>query len=256
MIDWVFFDVGNVLFNDDPQSFASYRGYHEELRKHDPDYDFAEMLAEREELARTGATWVLFKIAARRLPEARVAELLAELRGELDARYDDVHLLDEGVLELLTELRRSHRLGVIANQPPECRHSLRRRGLLDLFDMVAISEEVDLHKPDPELYRWALRASGATPEKSVMVGDRLDNDVAPARAVGMKAIWLRWPSSEKKSWRPTDPQAREFLRSCDRVPHFATASDSANEPDHTVSTLAEVPAALASLAGGTDSPSP
>ena len=51
MIDWVFLDVGNVLFIDDPQNFQGYRFVHELISKHHADYTFAEMLAEREKWA-------------------------------------------------------------------------------------------------------------------------------------------------------------------------------------------------------------
>lgn len=250
MIDWVFFDVGNVLFNDDPQSFAAYRHYHAALCGCRPGYTFDEMLREREELAGNGATWVLHKLAARAMPQDRVDEIFYELRQWLIERYDDVHIPQEGLEELLGRLRERYRLGVIANQTPECRASLRRRGLLEYFDVVAISEELDLHKPDPKLFQWAIEQSGADPARSVMVGDRLDNDVAPARSVGMKTIWLRWPDSARKNWLPDDPLAREFLLSCDRVPVFHSLADPVNIPDRQIGSLHEVLDAVQSLANG------
>lgn len=51
MIDWVFLDVGNVLFNDDPQNFEGYRLLFDTLGIRHPRYSFAEMMAEREERA-------------------------------------------------------------------------------------------------------------------------------------------------------------------------------------------------------------
>jgi len=48
-----------------------------------------------------------------------------------------------------------------------------------------------LSKPDPRAFQAALEALGATPAECIMVGDRIDNDIAPAKALGMAAILFR-----------------------------------------------------------------
>lgn len=246
-IDWVFFDVGNVLYNDDPQAFVAFEHYHRAIREIEPGYSFEEMLADREELARAGRTWILGKLGKRRLPEERVRSLYEELRGLLIERYDEHHLPHPGAEEVLAELAGKYRLGVIANQPPECRSSLERRGLLRYFEVVAISDELDLHKPDARIFEWALKEAGAAADRSVMIGDRRDNDVGPARALGMRTIWLRWQSSAQKNWRPISSSARTFLESCDRVPMFHSLLTPETDPDRTVASLGEIPPVVADL---------
>lgn len=39
-------------------------------------------------------------------------------------------------------------------------------------------------KPDPKLFTIACAQAGCAPEDAVMIGDRLDNDIAPAKAIG------------------------------------------------------------------------
>ena len=46
-------------------------------------------------------------------------------------------------------------------------------------------------KPDLVIFEKALKLSACAAEESVMVGDRLDNDMAPAKTVGMKTVWLK-----------------------------------------------------------------
>ena len=48
---------------------------------------------------------------------------------------------------------------------------------------------------------------GCKPEESMMVGDRLDNDIHPAKAMGMKTVWIRHglaqhqnPSPQRMPW--------------------------------------------------------
>ena len=246
MIDWVFFDVGNVLFNDDAQNFFAYRFLYERVRQSRPEFTFEELLAERERQARQGVRWVVHKLAQQFFPEATVRDLFVELRGLLIPRFDDNHLLNEGVRDMLESLRPTYRLGIIANQPPECRNSLARRQLLELFEVVAISEELDLHKPDVGLLEWALREAGCEGSRAVMVGDRVDNDIMPAKRLSMRTVLLRWPDSSHKSWSPDDPQAQAYLRSCDAAPLFTVGCDD-DEADRIVETPAEVPAAVESI---------
>jgi FMN phosphatase YigB (HAD superfamily) len=247
-IEWVFFDVGSVLFNDDPQNFLAYRRVHAKILEHHPDYTFDAMLQEREQHARDGASWILYAIAKALLPDVAVRDLFREIRTQLLPSYDDNHLPNAGIPDVLQELRRRYRLGIIANQPPECRHSLQRRGLLPFFDVVAISEELDLHKPDVRLFEWAIRASGCEAERAVMIGDRRDNDIAPAQQLSMRTVLVQWPAWDARNWQPEDPQALAFLQSCDRVPFFKPAP-LVPEPDRIVSSLVEVPGALESLCG-------
>jgi 5'-nucleotidase len=254
MIDWVFLDVGDVLFNDDPQNFLGYRFVYEVIRARHPDYTFGDMLAEREAAALEGHDFILSRIARRLLPADDVKPLLQSLRQELIGSYDENNMLNEGARKAIEVLRPQWRLGIIANQPIECRQSLARRGLLDSFDVVAISDEVEFHKPDVRLYEWAIAQAGCEPVRAVMIGDRRDNDIAPASQAGMRTIQVRWPDCRSKGWQPIDPMAQQFLDSCCRVPIFS-AVPVGPEPDAVITSLAEAPAAVARLAAAKNSKS-
>ncbi|MBF0147239.1 MAG: HAD family hydrolase [Magnetococcales bacterium] len=55
-----------------------------------------------------------------------------------------------------------------------------------------------LAKPDPQLYRTALRQTGTDPREGVMIGDTYENDVLPAHGLGMRTIWvLTRPDKER-----------------------------------------------------------
>lgn len=249
MLEWVFFDVGNCLFDDDSQGFLAWRHYFEAFRARRADLTFEDILAERERRAKEGHVWVLRDVAKDYLTEDEIDATHERLRRMLHSAFDENHLPNRGVPELLHDLAGRYRLGIIANQPGECRAALERRGWLSLFEVVAISEEIDLHKPSPDLYRWALREAGCLeqPERTVMIGDRRDNDVEPAKAVGMRTIWVAWQGNASKVWRPTSPLAKAYLASCERTAPFSVPPTPANEPDRTVADLTEVPAVLASL---------
>ena len=85
---------------------------------------------------------------------------------------------------------RGFKLGVIANQTPGARQRLEKWGLLPYFEVIAASAELGIAKPDPAIFRRALKQADCAPQNAVMVGDRLDNDIAPANRLGLHTVRL------------------------------------------------------------------
>jgi putative hydrolase of the HAD superfamily len=83
------------------------------------------------------------------------------------------------------------RVAVITNGPSkEQRLKLERTGLLDRFEVIAISGEVGHEKPAAEIFAHTLSRIGIAPEAALHIGDSLRYDVAGARAAGLTAVWL------------------------------------------------------------------
>jgi putative hydrolase of the HAD superfamily len=64
-------------------------------------------------------------------------------------------------------------------------------GIQNFFDVILISEEQGIKKPDPEIFWRAVDKLGITPEESIFVGDHPLNDVQASQSIGMKDIWKR-----------------------------------------------------------------
>lgn len=99
----------------------------------------------------------------------------------LDTPYPDAQMV-------LEQLHKVYRLGIIANQNAGAQARLRQYGLLHYFDVVAASAEAGFSKPDSRLFLLALKQAGCRPEQAVMIGDRLDNDIYPANALGFITV--------------------------------------------------------------------
>jgi HAD superfamily hydrolase (TIGR01549 family) len=135
-----------------------------------------------------------------------------------------------GMADLLQDLaRRGVRLALVAdsrpNTPPNV---LRQHGLLDLFEVLAISEVVDAIKPDPRIFELALNALQVPREdygRVAMVGNHLERDIAGANRLGMVSIFFHW--NER---RRTTPQTED------------------EQPDHTVRSASELRALLDRIA--------
>jgi HAD superfamily hydrolase (TIGR01549 family) len=81
-------------------------------------------------------------------------------------------------------------LAIVANQPASRTDELRFLGVR--ADVMAMSGEMGVAKPDPAFFEEALRLMGSPASESVAyVGDRLDNDIGPAADAGMRPIWIR-----------------------------------------------------------------
>lgn len=81
-------------------------------------------------------------------------------------------------------------VAVIGNQPARRHDELLALGV-DV-DVLAMSETLGAEKPSEAFFRRALALLGDPPVGDVAyVGDRIDNDVQPAAALGLRAVWLR-----------------------------------------------------------------
>ena len=93
--------------------------------------------------------------------------------------------------DVLKKLHDKYKIGIIANQNPGTRERLEAWGLLKYIDMVVASAEEGAAKPDRRIFDIALERAGVAPEDTFMIGDRIDNDILPAKNIGMKTIWVQ-----------------------------------------------------------------
>jgi FMN phosphatase YigB (HAD superfamily) len=98
--------------------------------------------------------------------------------------------LAPGAEECLAALRAGGlRVGVAANQPSSVAPLL--EGLLEPGELMGISEDWGVSKPDPAFFARVVDAVGLPPSEIAYVGDRVDNDVRPAMEAGMVGVHIR-----------------------------------------------------------------
>ena len=109
--------------------------------------------------------------------------------------YSNSITVEPEVLSTLQTLKsEGYRMGLVSNltlRADLMRADLQRWGLMDLLDASVFSSEVGVRKPDPRIFREALRRVGTEPAETVFVGDRLYDDVSGAQAVGMRGVLTR-----------------------------------------------------------------
>jgi HAD superfamily hydrolase (TIGR01662 family) len=103
---------------------------------------------------------------------------------ELEKLYPDADII-------LKTLSKKYKLGIIANQSAGTQERIDDWGIGKYFDVVVASYEEGYEKPDLKIFKIALDRANCTPSEAVMIGDRLDNDIIPAKSLGMKTIWVK-----------------------------------------------------------------
>ncbi len=115
--------------------------------------------------------------------------------------------LREGIAGLIEQLHaRGFVLGLAANQPAEAIADLDAFGIGRFFAHREVTGIHGLRKPDVRLFLRACDDLGYEPQECLMVGDRIDNDIAPARQLGMRTILFRsgrHSSQLPRSWNET-----------------------------------------------------
>jgi HAD superfamily hydrolase (TIGR01509 family) len=219
-IEIVFFDIGGVMYDDTVYARALNTAIRV-LGGEFTDEEFEEVYRE----ARAAQAGSFRRLLATRFlgPNADIAAL--EVEAGRHWAYPAT-ALESDVRPCLEALAGRYRLGIIANQPSAVKDALRRDGLDAYFGVWGVSDDVGFDKPDPRLFEHALASAGVPPDRAVMVGDRLDYDVRPAKSVGMRAVWLL------RGEAPDDPTDEQLV-----------------EADATIRSLGELEDALLSLEG-------
>lgn len=186
-ISWIFFDVGETLVDESKPIRESIRQFVDNAAT--LGYQIEPHIVEQSLIHYHGlfSTFPMRQVMEQLVPsEADRLEIRKGMayRKDWDEPFPDA----VGILE---QLSRHYKLGIIANQSAGTAARLEQYGMLKYLSVVCSSAEEGLSKPDIRLYERALTEAQCKAEHAVMIGDRIDNDVIPAKRVGMQAIWVR-----------------------------------------------------------------
>ena len=171
-IKWIFFDVGSTIVDE-------HLAYEHRMR-------------EIADLANTTYNNV-YEMAMDFYKQNKKGDLeTAKLLGvELTKWHKEDEKLYGDASECLKILSSRYKIGIIANQSLGTQERLDQHGVLQYIDLVIASAEEGVAKPDKKIFEIALKRSNCKPCNAVMVGDRIDNDIVPAKLMGMHTIWIK-----------------------------------------------------------------
>ena len=137
----------------------------------------------------------------RRLYEAAGVEAAADLAARTAAAYRERYIAARqpvaGAEAFLAAVRARATVVIVSNNLVEEQQAkLRECGLDRYVDVLVVSEEAGVSKPEPRIFEIALGRARVGPDEAVMVGDSWTNDVEGARAAGIRAVWFNRDGSD------------------------------------------------------------
>ena len=182
----IVFDFGGVIVDFDPHKYLidlfGNRGLEEEV------YDLTS--GSREWRLLDAGRITRREANERMLERARAVGRGFEVEGVLD---DWMHILRPR-LRLLELVRRLKNHGYcvyyLSNIPQDVLELLTERGVLAQFDGGVASCEVQVNKPDPQIYKALLKKYQLKASECIFIDDRLEN-VQAAFALGFAGIQMK-----------------------------------------------------------------
>lgn len=205
MIKAIFFDLDNTLCDSDSAWNIAVKETFQHFRKH-----FHEIPEEIHSKAWMKVHRELFQqldagtCSMAEVRDSRFPSLFKELNLPTSKLADELNefLCDQYITRLrlyedvsVLEKLQAYHLGIITNGAhDEHRDSqltkVRNLGLTDLFQSLTISDEIEVRKPNIEIFKVACDRADVLPKEVVMVGDSIPNDIVGANRAGMTSILI------------------------------------------------------------------
>lgn len=194
MIKAIVFDLDGTLYNSPLvlKHFAE-AAYHTYAKNKHVEYETAKQLIEerRAELKKQTGHAVPY---TRALISYGIP--ISVWHQENSAYFDAGEYIHEDpkLKQVLKQMKAKYKLAVLTNNNQiQAERILIALGVFALFDHVFTYNSFELLKPDPELFKKIIETIGIIPEECLVIGDRLDVDLEPAQALGMKTLVVMGP---------------------------------------------------------------
>ncbi len=94
--------------------------------------------------------------------------------------------------------------GIISNGDSDLqRQKLEKTGIAHYFEVIVVSDDIGIFKPDPAIFAHAVKRAGKQPSQCWYVGDKVDIDAKAAMDAGLTGVWVnRKLIDEKKEKVP------------------------------------------------------
>ena len=132
-------------------------------------------------------------------------DVVARERPELPRAENDLFRLyfhpklNQGTVDLISNLRKNHRVVCGTNTIDSHWENHCERGDYSYFDQTYASNKIGLAKPNPAFFETIMQAEGFTPAETFFTDDRLDN-VKAARALGINAVQFKSAEELRTLW--------------------------------------------------------
>lgn len=217
---WILFDADNTLFDfDRAEAQALVETFSDRGLAFQADYA---SLYKRIN-AEIWGEFELGQITSTRLRAERFERLFRAAGIEGDAQaFSRAYLpnlakgsqLIQGAEELVRDLRGTYRLGLVTNGLTDVqRPRLQASAIADCFEVVVVSDEIGVQKPEAGFFEVAFEQMGQPPRSEVLlVGDSLSSDIQGGNGYGLHTCWYNPGGKPADARYPATYEIRKLVQ--------------------------------------------
>lgn len=191
-ISTVLLDAGGVILDESEEETVRARIAVEVLRTAVTDYSIAQYYSDIEESVRAFCPSTYQFVFWKHLKSDRALfNKLLELYHHHWERRKPPLKASEGIEREVRAISGKYRIALAGQYGRDFLDLLKARGILDCFSSHVTQDDFAVTKPDPRYFDLIAAAVGVSAEECIMVGDRIDKDIVPAKQAGMRTIRIR-----------------------------------------------------------------
>ncbi len=188
-IKWIFFDIGGVLRDETEYNIWRKDALLNKAKKTNPEISEQDFeIAHNQASGMPGS--LRRNILEILLGDKEIAERIRnEIHGGGTEILQRAPIMPHAV-EVVKELSKKYSLGIISNYSSHIIDVLKEQRLADYFDVLGISDNYNLHKPNPEFFKAVLKDAKANFEESAMIDDNIERSLDIAKQLGMTTVFF------------------------------------------------------------------
>jgi HAD superfamily hydrolase (TIGR01549 family) len=191
MMQNIFLDAGGVILNETDFENNSAKIIVQILKQYNDNYAMENYWKDVEEAVYRFIPkvydYVLYK-NINDLEKFKIAKM--EYKNQIKKVNGNFELMD-GIKDFLIKYSKHYKIGILGQYGKDFKEFLSNKELIKYFTYTEIQDDYKITKPDPRYYEEILKRCNCKAEESIMIGDRIDKDIIPAKIVGMKTIRIR-----------------------------------------------------------------
>jgi len=192
MITTVLLDAGGVILDESEHEQVRIDIATRVLGGAVPGYTESMLRGDLDEAIKVFCPRILAYVLWKRVKPDRdlFGRLYSEFRAEWARRRPPLKLM-AGFKPEIEKTAHHLKVGIAGQYGSDLLDLLDGEGILRHFTYTFTQDDFDITKPDPRYLERIAEACGVQPVECIMVGDRVDNDIIPAKQVGMKTVLVR-----------------------------------------------------------------
>jgi len=114
-----------------------------------------------------------------------------EIQDFWDNNFPLCFSVDQKTINIVNTIKKHMKVAIITNGSTQRQKAkLLNTGINSCFDIILISEEVGISKPDKRIFELALEKLNLQPEDVLFIGDDIEKDIGGCQSANIKGVWF------------------------------------------------------------------